>query len=680
MSHWNNRARHTLLWLAVGFVFLSLAARGVGAGARNLLAFSEQLENWSFINSPSVVPDAALAPDGLSWTGDRLIDNAKKSGARAVSSSTTSNGGRYVFSCFVRADTLTSVTLKIRQTGSKTTAVAGGTFKLSPNWQRVYVATKSNTSANSAIAGEIYPGSTNAETGAIYVWGAQLEVGTVPTEYQRTPATTATLPAPENMEASWNGTAVLVSWDRVIEASVAGYEVERQPEGTSGFETIGATTDSQFSDALVISGATYSYRVRAVDTAGNLGQASSAASVTVPANEEPPADPVSGLARGYLTTPQELVEIAAKAGEGVEPYRSAVRQVVKFADTPEYWPYGTISGWQDATSAKEPEFLGRGDTLVYAKALTYHLNNDPRYAAKVRELLLDLTDTYGWGGETYSGSNNCILNLSRAIPAWIAAADLISEYPLWSAEDKLQFQQWLSTEVFKKVKWASDSRSTNWGTAGSAAAAYSADYVASSGLLLPDHRGVQLTSREAYLEAKQRQIDRMRGNTYMYNSVCSTQTVGIRADGGIPTELGRGSAGCDGRWIVDLDSSWTYQMSYLEGVIAQAELLLRRGDNTLYEYIAADGHGSLKRAVDFIVNNPNDSSKSVDWASGRLPQLELVYRYYRDPVVAHQLGIGGSKRYVGGKSSITLYWTTLTHGFAVGETPGTPPTVDPPVD
>ncbi|PYV44722.1 MAG: hypothetical protein DMG06_05285 [Acidobacteria bacterium] len=149
--------------------------------------------------------------------------------------------------------------------------------------------------------------------------------------------------------------------------------------------------------------------------------------------------------------------------------------------------------------------------------------------------------------------------------------------------------------------------------------------------------------------------------------------------GGISEELGRGTTGCSGLWIKDLDSSWMYTMTHLQGTLLHAELLLRRGDSSLYNNITGTGAGSIRRAVLFLLHNPNDSSKSVPWkVSNDGTTLELVHRYYRDPYMAQQLGIG-SNRAMCGKGGQMLHFGTITHGFSVGELPGPLPTpTDPP--
>ena len=154
------------------------------------------------------------------------------------------------------------------------------------------------------------------------------------------------------------------------------------------------------------------------------------------------------------------------------------------------------------------------------------------------------------------------------------------------------------------------------------------------------------------------------------------QAVGIRPDGGIPEELVRGSTGCDGLWIKEMDGSYGYMMTHLQGTVLHAELLLRRGDASIYENKTESGAGSILRAIHFVINNPNDQSKSFPWEEKQA--LEPAYRYYRDPYMAQQLGFGTANRYIGGRSNQMFHFGTITHGFAADEDPGPPPTVPPP--
>ena len=385
---------------------------------------------------------------------------------------------------------------------------------------------------------------------------------------------------------------------------------------------------------------------------------------------QPVPDTVAGNARGYLTTPQELVAVAQKAAAGREPYRAAVAALLDFAQGPDYWPYGDIEGKQRCRKTWRPKYIGLGAPLIYAQAMAYHLRGDAAYAAAVRERLLDLTDTYGYGGQEYSGGNQCILNLSWYIPSWIMAADLIEDYEGWATPDKRAFQAWLADEVYPKTAWASRNRNNNWGSAASATSAMIADYLWDSPYSLEE-----ATPAEAYLEHRRRQLDRMNG-VWRGDSKC--RVWGIRPDGGIPDELRRGDSGCEAQWLVAADASWTYTQTHLEGLVLHAELLWRRGDPTLYENITADGGGSILKAIHFVIANPTRPDRSLGWKDNHLPTLEVTYRYYRDAPSAALLRIGRPDRFIGGKSGQMLHFGTITHGFAPDEDPGPPPTVPPP--
>jgi hypothetical protein len=413
-----------------------------------------------------------------------------------------------------------------------------------------------------------------------------------------------------------------------------------------------------------------------------------------PSQSATPSVPPGGTlstskSRGYVTTPAELRDVADRATKGIEPYQSAVVGVKSYATAdPSHWPHFTIEGQQSCADTEEPSLIWGGSPLVQAKAMVYHLTGDERYAADVRLRLLDLIDTHGYNspGDTsdrYSGANQCILNLSWYLAGWIIAADLIEDYPGWTSADKAAFQKWLAEVVFRKVEWASDVKSNNWGTAGSATTAMIADYLTASGILMTDRNGVKIGSRAAYLEAKQRQIDRMNGNTYMNNTTCNFPE-GIRPDGGQPGELGRGPTGCDGAFILpphDLTNpSWTYPQTAMRGLAIHAELLLRRGDNSIYEHMRSDGAGSFRKAILFLLHNPNDPLMSAPWFEGGKQTLEFAYRYYRDPHIAEQLRIGTTERYVGTAQRQMVHFGTITHGFATNEDPGPPPTVPPPVE
>jgi hypothetical protein len=400
--------------------------------------------------------------------------------------------------------------------------------------------------------------------------------------------------------------------------------------------------------------------------------------------------------RGYVTTPQELGMVAEKAENGIQPFKDAVLSVKNFANTgsngvrpsepnPGYWPFGSISGNQNCFKPQEPAFLGDGAPLIEAKAIVFHLTGDDRYAADIRRHILELSTTEGYNGDQYSGANKCILNLSWFVPSWIIAADLIEAYPGWTPGDKQKFQQWLANVAYRKTDWASDVKVNNWGAAGSAASGMIADYLADSGIVMIDRNHAKIGAKDAYQKAKKRQIDRMNGNSYMNTTGCPENGgQGIRPDGGIPWELVRGSTGCDGRSVADLDKSWTYMITTTTAMLQHAELLWRRGDNSIYENTSERGAGSLLRAIHFLIHNPNNPSRSVDWKEDKKQSLEFMYRYLAevgkpDPYIAEQLRIGKKNRFVGdGLTGRMLYFGTLLKAFEPDKMPGRPPISAPP--
>lgn len=408
--------------------------------------------------------------------------------------------------------------------------------------------------------------------------------------------------------------------------------------------------------------------------------------VVTPSPTPTPAPPAAGGSRGYLTTPDELRVIKQKADQYIQPYKASYDSLMSYVRSPSYWPVIDFTG-VDVCGSRDS--MQDGAALVYAKTLAYHLTGDSSYAASARVHILQMARSSAVSYEYGGGGNGCPLTLSRHAAGYIVAADLLAGYSGWTAADKTLFMDWLNNHVYHLVDWASDERSTNWGGDGSNAAGVLADYFANSGRLLRDRNGTQWTARDAYLEAKNMQLHRMNGTNdhstgapypRMKNSVCRnfqpTNTTdgyahGIQPSGGIPEETGRGSTGCSGTVLLDDDSAWTYMHTTLTGMVMQAEMLLRRGDRSMYDNINSASRGSLERAMVFTVTpfGAFDSRSSI---------FELGYRYYRNPVIGASIGIGGSRSIAGSGNTVFLHFGTLTHGFAPNENPGPPPTVPAP--
>jgi hypothetical protein len=102
-----------------------------------------------------------------------------------------------------------------------------------------------------------------------------------------TPIVSGTMPptAPTNLIAAAAGTSQInLSWTASTSTiGVRGYLVERENPGSSSFVQIGTTPGTTYSDTGLAASSTYSYRLRAMDTAGNLSSYSNVASATTAA-------------------------------------------------------------------------------------------------------------------------------------------------------------------------------------------------------------------------------------------------------------------------------------------------------------------------------------------------------------------------------------------------------------
>jgi hypothetical protein len=403
---------------------------------------------------------------------------------------------------------------------------------------------------------------------------------------------------------------------------------------------------------------------------GAAGQAAAAGAAGSPSAE-----------RGYFTTAQELAAVAKRAASNDEPYKKAVEALKKLEPEPTAWSWGTLDGevacgGPDGGDPGVPAYIANsgGGPSVLAKAYLYHLTGQEAYAADARVRLLELVDTTGWGGEVYSGANQCILNLSWFVPRFIQAAELLEGYSGWSAQDKQQLQQWLATEVYKKTSWCSGARMNNWGSAGSLTSAMIADYLAGGAVQSVKERdGTVRTLHEAWVLHTDNQLARMNGTKKM-DSQC--EIWGIQTHGGIPDELRRGSSGCTATWIHEQDASFGYQLAHVQSLVAHAEMLWRRGSTVLFDNVAADGKGSLLQSMLFVLDNP---TQSWPWTPSQLPTLEISYKYYRDVRLCEQLKCSSlQERVITGKGTRVMSFATLTHGFGPQEDPGPPPAVAPP--
>ena len=439
-------------------------------------------------------------------------------------------------------------------------------------------------------------------------------------------------------------------------------------------------------------------------------------------------DTVVGDYRGYLTTPQELATIKNNADRGIEPYKSAVSEVISAARS--RWSF-SLEEVASCGGADDPRWIDNdgGTKVVYSKALAYHLTGDRDYANEVKQILEDVMASVL---EISSKKRQCQLNFGWGTPEFVAGADLIEEYwkgmtcrgplstrhgdnQLGGGDCKRLFQNWLVKNPYYIV--STTHGINNWGTAAAVTTGYIADY-------LWDRTDVELVHRnpsyinggksflfspaEAYQHTKSHLLDSMNGYAVSYGSSRSCDLMSespdqdpalgppiksqITENGILPADARRQEK-CN---IQTYNGQYqNYPQINLDNLIAYCELLHRRGDTSCFDNIdysdvpnfrfqdkrgrswvthLRPGRGSLERAIDAIITDANTVWK-------REGGLTVAYRYYRKNKRSPQTASKWERFIVKrgtGHCSQSICFGDLTHGFGAGEDPGPPPTVPPP--
>ena len=180
------------------------------AAATNLLTYSEQFDNAAWPRTRSSVTTGGTseftAPDG-NTTADKLIEDATASNTHYTRLTLTTTAGSNTFSVFVKAGERNNVELRattdaigaiFNLTTKTVTPVGSGVGSIvdvGSGWYRCSV-TMTLTAVSNGIQIGLHNGTSitydGNGTSGLYIWGAQLEVGTAATSYIPT-TTIATL-------------------------------------------------------------------------------------------------------------------------------------------------------------------------------------------------------------------------------------------------------------------------------------------------------------------------------------------------------------------------------------------------------------------------------------------------------------------------------------------------------
>ena len=429
--------------------------------------------------------------------------------------------------------------------------------------------------------------------------------------------------------------------------------------------------------------------------------------------------------RSYLTTPDELHVIAEKAEAGIEPYSSAVEEVLDWAERD--WDY-EVDEEIACRGADNPRWIDdRGTGIIYASALAYHLTGEEKYAERVMDVIHEIMQTVI---SIPDDRQQCRLNFGWGTPEYVAAAELIGEY--WEGmtcegpastlygDDTLEegnckrlFQNWLVKNPYYIVSYAASAQS-NWGAAATNTTMYIADYLWDRPELALIHRhppgkhngdNIELTPAQAYAYSKQLLLDRLNGLGVEFDSSSSCDYLEGRqqsedfppvksqiTENGVIPEDARREEHCN---IPYYNGEYqNYPQIHLNNTVQQCELMLRRGDQSCYENISLDdipqytftgpdgkekvtqlyaGRGSVERAINAIIID-----SGTEWRHDAA--LYVAYRYYLFnsrfglvPAWYEELDRSGG-------CSQGICFGQLTHGFARDESPSLPLTIEPPSD
>jgi Alginate lyase len=321
--------------------------------------------------------------------------------------------------------------------------------------------------------------------------------------------------------------------------------------------------------------------------------------------------------RGYLAERSDLIERAALARTGVQPYAAALDDLV-------VWARGAVR--RDPRPAVRLRIRGTEGPFVddtataYGLALAHVMTGERRYGEAAARFIMAWVDTTTSTRGTCKNDGACQTSLiiSRTVPGFVFAADLLQGSDVFDDASRERLRIWLQDVMLPTASELDN----NWGDAGTftriALTTYLGDQAGFDSAIQKWHELLDL----------------------------------VKPDGHIPAEVARGRGGIG------------YTQEALDYKVAAAMIAERRGVD-LWDY-AGSGGGSLKGALDYLATYMAHPSR-WPWYDGvrRWPPSavwELAYSHWHDPAYAALVLEG---RPYGSDGHSAVRWTTLTNGIPI---------------